>query len=193
MKKGSGSNKGSSFERELCKRFSLWVSKGKRDDLFWRTAGSGARATTRRKGNKTTENSSGDMMCLAQEGSWLLDCFTFEFKRGYNSWRVSDFLLKKECELFKIWEKIDAEAKAENKIPVLILKQDRRDSLLFSLPSFFDNQKHMPVLKGTIANGKRIWAIKLHLLVPRLPKIIRTKSSNGKESAKDNFQKIINK
>ena len=45
MRKGGGKEKGSSFERLVCKRMSMWLSKGERDDLFWRSAMSGGRAT----------------------------------------------------------------------------------------------------------------------------------------------------
>jgi len=43
--------KGSSFEREICTILSKWWTNNERDDVFWRTAGSGARATTRSKNN----------------------------------------------------------------------------------------------------------------------------------------------
>lgn len=172
MKKGAGSSKGSNFERELCKRFSLWVSKGTRDDLYWRTAGSGARATTRGKQNLTTENSCGDMMCLAPEGKWFTDCFSFEFKRGYNTWNISEFLLKEKCELVKVWEKLSSEASTQNKIPILVFKQDRKDSLIFSFPSFFESYENLPILKGLTFIGD-VWATKLHYIIPRLPKVPR--------------------
>lgn len=174
MKKGAGSSKGSAFERELCKRFSLWVSKGKRDDLYWRTAGSGARATTRGKRNLTTENSCGDMMCLSPEGKWLTDCFSFEFKRGYNTWNISEFLMCEENGLVKVWEKLNKEASTQDKIPILIFKQDRKDSFLFSFPSFFDKYKDIPILKGSSLIGE-VWATKLYYIVPRLARIPRAR------------------
>ena len=49
--------KGSKYERDICKFFSLWLSKGKCDDWCYLTAGSGARATSRMKKKKDTANS----------------------------------------------------------------------------------------------------------------------------------------
>lgn len=84
--------KGSGFEREMCKDLSLWWTDEdeKRDDIFWRTAGSGARRTIRQKNSKLkTANSAGDMACLDPEfGKELIDFAVFEFKRGYSSKRL---------------------------------------------------------------------------------------------------------
>jgi len=81
---GYGHAKGSSFEREICKELSLWWSKGVRDDIFWRTAGSGARATVRRKGRDCdTANSTGDMCSLHSSGEPFIRHFLIEMKKGY--------------------------------------------------------------------------------------------------------------
>lgn len=77
--------KGGSFEREMCKKFSLWWTEGQRDDIFWRTAGSGARATVRAKKGQGTKNSYGDMMAIDPIGEPLLKVVTVEFKRGYSA------------------------------------------------------------------------------------------------------------
>ncbi len=53
--------KGSNFEREICKLLSLWWTNDKRDDIFWRTSGSGARATTRSKTKQKTFGQYGDV------------------------------------------------------------------------------------------------------------------------------------
>jgi len=133
MKRGGGSNKGSGFERKICKQFSLWISKGVRDDIFWRTAGSGARATNRRRRGKATCNSEGDMGCLDAEFSWLTDSVLVECKRGYNSWRIDDLLLPKipKGSVWRIWERLVEDARRSNKLPLLVLKQDRRPILFF--------------------------------------------------------------
>jgi len=49
MKKGGGKNKGSSFERKICKELSLWWSGGKSDSIFYRTGGSGGTGDARRR------------------------------------------------------------------------------------------------------------------------------------------------
>lgn len=142
MKPGGGSQKGSSFEREVCKKLSLWVSNGEKDDIFWRTAGSGARATTRAKGGKSTCNADGDMCCLDPAYQWFIDSVLIEMKRGYNSWRLDDFLLPKQKKdsIFVVWEKLEKEAAQLHKLPLLILKQDRRQELYIS-QSYFQTDK----------------------------------------------------
>lgn len=86
-------SKGGEFERELCRTFSAWWSGDPEiDDLFWRTAGSGARATARAKKNKRTQNHCGDMAATGPEGQPLIDLIAFEFKRGYNRATIADLL-----------------------------------------------------------------------------------------------------
>jgi hypothetical protein len=83
--------KGSSFEREITKKLSLWYTDGKRDDIFYRTAGSGARATTRFKSGKATENSAGDIGYLDAIGKPFCDYFMLELKRGYTKKKRMDY------------------------------------------------------------------------------------------------------
>lgn len=86
--------KGSDFERDVCRRLSLWWSGGKDDDLFWRTAGSGARATSRGKKGKGTTGHYGDVAATSHEGAPLLDLLTFELKRGRSKFTIQDLLDK---------------------------------------------------------------------------------------------------
>ena len=85
-KKASGSRKGTPFEREICKEVSLWWSWGERDDLVWRTATSGGRATSRfETKNAMTQYGFGDLAPTHESIYPLFDYFLFEVKRGYNS------------------------------------------------------------------------------------------------------------
>ena len=85
-KKASGSRKGSPFEREISKEISFWWSDGERDDLVWRTASSGGRATTRFESqNLMTQYGFGDLCPTHGDIVPLFDLFLFEVKRGYNS------------------------------------------------------------------------------------------------------------
>lgn len=77
--------KGSDFERNAVKALSWWWSYGERDDIFYRTAGSGARHTARMKKSISTYNSAGDVGYLDPEGKVLIDYFLIELKRGYTS------------------------------------------------------------------------------------------------------------
>lgn len=137
-KGGSGKRKGGNFEREICKQLSLWYSKGKADDLFWRTAGSGARATIRSKKGKCTTNSAGDVCALDTKAQPFIDLCLIELKRGYSGKQkvslgdIIDRLLNKKTLsnsplLLKWVEKAKHEAKQNNiKHPIIIFKKDRK-------------------------------------------------------------------
>lgn len=86
------SSKGSAFERDLCRRLSLWWTGGERDDVFWRTAGSGGRATNRRRRGRSTANSEGDICALDPVGADLLRVFAIECKRGYSTTTLQELL-----------------------------------------------------------------------------------------------------
>ena len=91
-KKSQKSGKGSGFERDVCSKLSLWWTDGRRDDVFWRSAGSGARATTRSKRGRQTVNQHGDITAVDPVGASLTDLFSIEIKRGYNVSTVHDLL-----------------------------------------------------------------------------------------------------
>lgn len=76
-------NKGAQFERDLCRKFSLWWTRGKRDDVFWRTHGSGGRAKVRSKMGKRTHEQHADMCAIDPIGAPLIDLLTIEMKKGY--------------------------------------------------------------------------------------------------------------
>lgn len=131
----SKSSKGSSFEREICTLLSKWWSNGKRDDIFWRTSGSGARATTRNKKGKTTFGQCGDVQAVDPIGQPLLDVCSIELKRGYNKYSFMDLIDKPEkaklqkYELF-IKQSIKERKNAGVSFWILITKRDRRKPLV---------------------------------------------------------------
>lgn len=136
--------KGSQFERSIAKQLSLWYSRGERDDLFWRTAGSGARATTRMKQNIDTANSAGDLGFLHPDGKPFIDICLIEIKRGYNRKKTSPSaqlsalsLLdspegrKKKPVLFGWWEKAEQERKVhKRKYSIIIFRRDRHEACI---------------------------------------------------------------
>ncbi len=77
--------KGDDYERQIAKELSLWWTDDLkvRDDIFYRTSGSGARATTRAKQGMTTANSCGDLGYLDKIGKPFVDLVNIELKRGY--------------------------------------------------------------------------------------------------------------
>ena len=84
--------KGQDFEREFCKLLSLWISNGLEDDHFWRTSGSGARATVRRKKGMDTKHQKGDVAPVTEFAKkFLTDNDVIELKTGYRYLTIRDF------------------------------------------------------------------------------------------------------
>lgn len=127
------SNKGSPFEREIARKLSLWWSDGQADDWFWRTAGSGGRATNRAKSGKSTANGGGDICAQTKEAQNLLDKVTFELKRGYNTATISDLLDNDGGVMGKFIEQARRSASlAGTPYWAVIHKRDRREALLIT-------------------------------------------------------------
>jgi hypothetical protein len=128
--------KGSNFERETCKTLSLWWTNGERDDVFWRTAGSGARAKTRSKTGQSTFGQYGDIQATDPIGQPLIDAISIELKRGYSRSTFADIIDKKKTSKTQTYELFIEQAKqdAENAgapFWILIAKRDRREALVF--------------------------------------------------------------
>lgn len=127
--------KGGQFERDLCKKLSLWWTNGERSDIFWRTSGSGARAKTRSKQGQRTFGQYGDIQATDPIGQPLIDVFTIEAKKGYNNHGFFDAVEsfgKKDT----MWEKFIKQAKEDCKNAgtkgwMLIWKRDRRKSVIW--------------------------------------------------------------
>ncbi|HDY87726.1 MAG TPA: hypothetical protein ENH82_06350 [bacterium] len=129
--------KGSNFEREICKQLSLWWTNGKRDDVFWRTAGSGARATTRSKQHQSTFGQYGDVQATDPIGQPLIDICTIELKRGYSNETFANLIEDsqtanaKPCMYTKFIEQAYSDhVKAETFAWMLIVKRDRRKAIV---------------------------------------------------------------
>jgi hypothetical protein len=75
--------KGGDFERLICKKLSLWWSKGKTDDLCWRSSQSGGRATVRHRKGKKTAGHCGDICLTSDRMKAFFKLFTVEVKIGY--------------------------------------------------------------------------------------------------------------
>ena len=123
MKKGGGKQKGTSFERVLCKALSLWVSDGQREDLYWRSAMSGGRATVAKKKGKDLANVAGDICAVHPDGNALTDTYFIEAKH-LASLNYAEFILKDTGKIADYWKKAHEQAAAHRKIPMLILKQN---------------------------------------------------------------------
>jgi len=140
MKRGGGSSKGSGFERQICKDLSLWWTDGERDDVFWRTPGSGARATVRSKGGLATYGQYGDVAATDPIGEPLLKFATIEIKRGYNRATPFDLLDALESAGKQIFQGFLEQAQeqmveANSYAFWLITKRDRREPII-TMPAY---------------------------------------------------------
>jgi hypothetical protein len=126
----NGKQKGSAFEREVCKKLSLWVSHGKSVDLFWRSAMSGGRATVARTRGRVVRQA-GDITAVAPEGHALTDLTYIECK-FYRDLDIESFLIHEKGKLAGFWRSTKINAKVNVKAPWLIAKQNRLPTLLIT-------------------------------------------------------------
>lgn len=82
MKRGGGGKKGGKYEKEICEKLSLWW--GKQDDIFYKTHGSGSRATVRSKLGKETRGMHGDVGAVDGRGRKFTKICIVSIKRGYS-------------------------------------------------------------------------------------------------------------
>ena len=131
MIKGGGKQKGSAFERRICKELSLWASGRTRDDLFWRSAMSGGAATLRmRKGSVKGGGSPGDISPIGTEGEFLTNTFIIELKAYKNIHLESLFYDTPKNGFQEFWVKLLKECKDHGKLPLLIFKENGKDILV---------------------------------------------------------------
>jgi hypothetical protein len=123
MKSGGGKAKGAAFERKVCQELSLWISGGKHKDLYWRSAMSGGRATVARKRGTALARQAGDITATAPEGHKLTDFFYIECKH-VRSLKIDRFIIEGTGPLAQFWHTTCKEAKAHNRQPMLIAKQN---------------------------------------------------------------------
>jgi hypothetical protein len=130
MKAGGSGPKGGAFERLVCKRLSLYVTKGRRDDVFWRTAMSGGRATVQWQRHGIVNKSQiGDITAIAPEGQSWIERFLFECKHR-DDLKFASLITSCSGLLADWW--LDAEKKAQRagKQPVVIARQNRYPIIL---------------------------------------------------------------
>lgn len=147
-KRKNGKAKGGQFERDMCKDLSLWWTHGEREDVFWRTSGSGARATTRGKQGKSTHGHHGDITYTDPIGKPFLDCFIVELKKGYKDAslsRIIDHEGNSGPGLYHDWivKSIESQQLSGSKYWLVIAKKDRRKTLVIQPRQFTDHYKQM--------------------------------------------------
>jgi len=123
MRKGGGKQKGSAFERLLCKRLSLWLSRGERDDLFWRSAMSGGRATLQLRQDIQNKAQSGDLTAISAEAYAFAEHHFIEAKH-YRDLGFGRGFICETGTIWNFWQKACEQAVQHGKTPVLIARQN---------------------------------------------------------------------
>ena len=124
MRNGGGKQKGAQFERDVCRRLSLWMSNGAHEDLYWRSAMSGGRSTVAAKYGKRLAAQAGDISCISPLGHALTDHFLIECKNYHNL--NFDGLIKGTGNLSRFWDETCVNAANYDKEPLLIAKQNQQ-------------------------------------------------------------------
>ena len=149
--------KGGNFENEIAKKLSLWLTKGKRDDLVCRTDSSGGRGTIRTK-NKKESNIYlfGDLKHSDDKAKPLFDLWSIECKSGYGKknkgemqrWDILDILdsSQKEAVLQRFWNQCVRDAGLSKREPVLIFRRNgRKPCIAFKRQYFLDLLRIMDI------------------------------------------------
>ena len=131
MRIGGGKQKGSAFEREICKDLSLWISGGERDDLFWRSAMSGGRQTVGYKKVINRKNQGGDITSIDPIGNKLTDKYVIECK-SYKNIHLQSMLygIPKNASIYEFWIELYNKSKQLNKDMMLVIKYNTSVKLL---------------------------------------------------------------
>lgn len=134
-----GKSKGSAFERQVAKDLSLWWTKGERDDIFWRSQTSGARATQRKKQGKSTANQDGDLTAMDVIGQPLISKLSIELKCGYPAFNLEGVVNRpraKKTVLREFLEQCKREVEGTDRLWWLIVKQNLKEVILIFPISF---------------------------------------------------------
>lgn len=159
--------KGASFERSICQKLSLWCSGMTREDIFWRSAMSGGRATFKvRRGAdpKRYMGQSGDISAIHPLGQPLLELFVVECKH-HKSLRMEPMVWGGSMGDPKaVWTPTLIAAESTNRQPLVIAKQNNRDILMLTtqagrevLLRGFAKRKHLPIYAAFVYYG--VWVM----------------------------------
>jgi hypothetical protein len=122
VKPGTGKKKGSSFEREIAKQLSLWLTQGRREDVLWRSAMSGGRATVAHRKGKNVRQC-GDLCAVGPEGHEFCEKYFLELKH-VKKLALDQFLVKGTGPLAGFWRIAKREAFKHGRQPMIIAKQN---------------------------------------------------------------------
>ena len=129
MRQGGGKSKGAAFERLICQRLSKWLSGDQRDDLFWRSAMSGGRATIGARLGMIRKQQAGDITAVDPLGHALTGCYYIECK-CYKKLDVGSMFISRKGKMHGFWSTTLTEADRYGLRPMLIAKEDRGPILM---------------------------------------------------------------
>jgi hypothetical protein len=124
-------HKGASFEREICRELSLWISRGKSKHLFWRSSMSGGRATIAKRKKENLSVQAGDLASIDPAAQRFADTFFVECK-NYRTLRLDSLFYKVKGVLTPMWIHAQLQAEQHGKIPLLIVRENGRQILLIT-------------------------------------------------------------
>lgn len=160
-----GNQKGGSFERRIATQLSEWWTNGERDDIFWRTAGSGGRATARGRSKKFTRGQAGDIGATDPSGYPLIALVAIELKRGYNKENIfnsADKPATGKRTLFEDWveQARSSRIKSKSKYWMIIHQRDRRETYIY-MPKALQHKFRLHCLDFRV--GKIVNAVHFNL------------------------------
>lgn len=115
--------KGSSFERQVCRQLSMWVSRYKQSDCLWRTPNSGGRERRKRLEKTDKGRHAGDIAATAPAGELLIRLFIIECKH-YADLKWHHLIYGGDSRLRKWWNLVYQDGVELERMPMLITKQN---------------------------------------------------------------------
>lgn len=143
-KGGKGKRKGSSFEREVCNDLSRLILPNSDETVFWRTAMSGGRATSRFKKGKKDARQIGDITSVHPAGDWFIALFMVECK-SYKDLGIVRGLLENQGALAAFWHEAVELAKKHDKEPILIARSKRQGTIVLMTTSGVNKLANSPL------------------------------------------------
>lgn len=134
----NGKEKGNSFEREVSKLLSLFLSEGKEDDLLYRTASSGARYTSRKQRGKETRNQNGDITSINPKADDFINSVNIEVKHYKDIGLWSLFTGSSSSSILEFWKQVKRDSELTSKLPMLIVKQNYKPILFLTNETMYN-------------------------------------------------------
>lgn len=143
--------KGASFERKICVKLSLWVSKMTDEGIYWRSALSGGRATlrSRKTRGRAVVAQAGDISAVHELGHAFLKLFTIECK-FYKDLKLDSMIWGRAAYVEEIWYKTLRLCETNQREPFIVARQNRQDELVWT------TQAGLDILRNAVHSGKEL-------------------------------------